>query len=150
MISLHHFIVDINFKKNFDLKTNPINSVGLSSRHWINIYHQSLTSLLNVNNYILTISIPCFALISSTSLHLIIWMVLTGTCLYLLTAPGFVHVCFMSAFYAFQALRVIWMCLHGKRHSKTLSPLSHKPSGKTLVRSSYVSWGFLRNESSHF
>ncbi len=24
MISLHHFIVDINFKKNFDLKTNPI------------------------------------------------------------------------------------------------------------------------------
>ncbi len=70
-------------------------------------------------------------------------MVLTGTCLYLLTAPGFVHVCFMSAFYAFQALRVIWMCLHGKRHSKTLSPLSHKPSGKTLVRSSYVSWVFL-------
>ncbi len=29
-------------------------------------------------------------------------MVLTGTCLYLLTMPGFVHECFMSAFYAFQ------------------------------------------------
>lgn len=111
-MSLHHFIhsgsVYIKLKK-MQCKTH------LLCLRYSNIYHQSLTRLFKVNTANKLHLNNLYPMLCSYLIYFSPSYHVNGTRWYMLASShymsGFVHVCFMSAFYAFQALCVT-VCDH--------------------------------------